>query len=91
MQVDTTAMLQGICDARDAKEISHELYSKLCERIMKVSEPGSVGRLECDYEQLMCQLGLVPYDGDIDPEWVEFSMLWKRLGDSLASGITVAN
>ena len=64
MQVDTTAMLQRIYDARDAKEISQELCSKLCERIMKVSETGSFDRPECDYEQLMGQLGLVLYDAE---------------------------
>lgn len=92
MQVDTIAMLQGIFNARDANEISSLLCKELHERISNISTPGKVGRPECDYTSLLEQLGLAACAENVDGvEWIEFSLLWKRLGDSLASGITVAN
>lgn len=91
MQIDTTAMLQGILDARDANEISDDLCSELQRLISKVSKPGKLGRQECDYARVLEQIGLAAYASHLDDvPLAEYARLWKRLGDSISSVISVA-
>lgn len=86
MQIDVTAMLQGLGDARDKNEVSENFADKIYSAVREISYRGPVGRQVCDYDKLLMALSA------IEPEyWIEASMLWKRLGNSLSSGITVAN
>jgi hypothetical protein len=86
MKVDVTAMWQGISDARDKDGIPQELYNDLWKAVSSVSYQGSVGRRVCDYGALLQALALVQ-----TPHWFYLTKVWRRLGESLASGISVAS
>ena len=84
MSVDTVALLQGVIDALADRKISEEFYERVRYAISSVSHIGPVGRSECRHDELLLALST------IEAEWIEWTMLWKYLGDSLSSGITVA-
>ncbi len=85
-RVDLTAFSQGIWDARDAKEIPQEFADLVCQAAANISYPNVVGRSVCDYDKLLIALAGVKTD-----HWVNLVFLWKYLGPSLSSGISVAN
>ena len=84
--VDTVAAVQGAHDARSSKHISDALHDKVVSMFYSVSKPGPVGRMECDYKEVLCLLATL--DGF---PYYELSRLWESLGVSLASGIGVGD
>lgn len=86
MQVDVTAMLQGLHDALESGEISEEFHAAMMREIAKVSRRGKVGRSECDYAQF---LRAVAHVINFDPG--EYAKAWRHLGHSLAEGLIVLN
>lgn len=93
MQIDTTAMIQGVFDAREEGEISQGFADAIRNTIHAIAYRGPVGRSVCDYEHLLSALAVVIPGADARAEFhaLELGQLWRRLGPSLASGLTVAN
>lgn len=88
MQIDTVAMVQGIHNALAKEKISEEFHRELVNVIYSRSEPGPVRRQEISLENLF--LAILDVDHDFWP-WHHWSYLWEELGESIASGIGVAN
>lgn len=86
MQVDITALLQGIYDARNDKKISPEFANEIIVIVREITYSGPVRRPVCDYDKLLIELSKIETE-----RWWQLSFLWKYLGDSLSSGITAAN
>jgi hypothetical protein len=93
MQIDVVAMIQGVFDAGQAGEISQRFADDVRDAIRTVSYPGPVRRSVCDYDKLLVALAAVEPGDSVRPEFraLELGQLWRRLGPSLASGLTVAN
>ncbi len=93
MQIDTVAMMQGVYDARDNGQISEQFANDVRNTILAISYPGPVGRSVCDYEHLLSALAVIEPGEGVLPEFraLELGLLWQRLGQSLSSGLSVAN
>lgn len=86
MKVDFTAMWQGVSNAADAKEIDDGLLIALYERIRPLAFEGKTARLVINYSDLLCGLS------QVEPSnYMQLVRLWRHLGTSLASGISVAS
>lgn len=86
MKVDYLAMWQGVGDALDAREISNTFYLELHDRVSIKVFYGKTGRRLIYYTDLLQALATVEPTHNLDA-----ARLWRRLGVSLASGISVAN
>ena len=86
MNVDVTAMIQGVHNARDAKKIPQEMHSAIVHAIVAVAKPGPVRRSEIDYGVMLREIAGV--DGFPACQWAG---LWPYLGKSIAEGIGVAS
>lgn len=84
MRIDTTAFLQGVINAETEHTICQELAQQIYDAVDSISYRGPVGRSVCDYDKLLVELS------KIEAEWIEWSLMWKHLGDWMSSGITVA-
>ena len=87
MKVDFTAMWQGVSNASDAGEIDENLVIALYERIRPLAYPGKSGRLVVLYFDLLSALAMV----ETSAAPIRMARLWRHLGTSLASGISVAS
>jgi hypothetical protein len=86
MKVDFTAMWQGVSDALDAGSISQALYDELWNEVRIITFLGISGRDVCDYGELMSVLSSIQPDS-----YFPLARLWRNLGPSLASGLSVAS
>lgn len=86
IKVDVTAMWQGISDAHDRGEIDKAFYELLWAGIQGNAYRGRVGRRVIEYRSLLEVLAKT------EPvHYVQLVDLWKRLGASIASGVSVAS
>jgi len=86
MKVDYLAMWQGVGDALDAGEITNTTYTELLDRINVKTFHGKNGRRLIYYTDLLASLALVETSNPF-----ELVRLWRRLGASIASGISVVS
>ena len=85
MNVDVVAMLQGIHNARHDKKIPQSMHSAIVHAIVAVAKSGPVGRAEIDHGVMLRELaGIESFPA------LYWADLWPYLGDSIASGISVA-
>lgn len=88
MNIDYIAMSQGIGDALDAGEIEYSFYLELLKKVGCLTFVVQSGRPLIRYIDLLQALATVVPTNDRQYQMV---CLWRRLGTSIASGISVAS
>lgn len=83
MRIDKTAFCQGVINAETEHVICRDLATKIYNAVHSISYRGPVGRSVCDYDKLLVELS------KIEAPWIEWSLMWKHLGEWMSSGISV--